>query len=174
MTIDPEAFRFTETTLFARQNERFVAGLSGEEANELDGYAEHHAGGLYVLLRQLDEHTFVKAHDSWDDDTVVVHVYETDGLERSAVRKYATGSGALRNFLEADESWLPRPDRTYCVGLPVTFTVSDDGTVTYEVDFVEAGAAIRETYPVVGDEDSPDEPTVDEDADTVDRWMEGR
>jgi hypothetical protein len=34
--------------------------------------------------------------------------------------------------------------RTYVVGLPVIVTVSDDGTVTYEVDTSEAGAAIRE------------------------------
>lgn len=35
--------------------------------------------------------------------------------------------------------------RTYVVGLPVVITVGDDGTVTYEVDKSEAGAAIRES-----------------------------
>lgn len=34
--------------------------------------------------------------------------------------------------------------RTYLVGLPVAVTVHTDGTVTYEVDTAEAGAAIAE------------------------------
>lgn len=47
--------------------------------------------------------------------------------------------------------------RTYCVGLPVTVTVYDDGRVEYDVDTAEAGAAIRED-PVSARGLDPDDP----------------
>lgn len=68
------------------------------------------------------------------------------------------------------------PERTYCVGLPVIITVHDDGSVEYEVDLAEAGAAIRETYPVLdggafGEVPYPsDEAQVEVDATAVDDY----
>ena len=37
--------------------------------------------------------------------------------------------------------------RSYTVALPVTITVADDGTVTYEVDFSEASEGVKEYDP---------------------------
>jgi hypothetical protein len=57
--------------------------------------------------------------------------------------------------------------RAYLVGLPVTVTVADDGTVSYDVDTSEAGQAIRESG-TSGHTDAQ----IDADADTVDRAVE--
>lgn len=159
-------FRFHETDRFAEQNPDFMRGLSGEELNELDGLAEHHAGGLYVIAREVSDNLYVKAHDTWGDDgPVVVHVYDPDNPERQAVRSYATGSGALRNFLEADESWL---SRSYVVGLPVVITVHPDGRVDYEVDTGDAGSVIRDEYPFPEDTEDLTDEQVEADAKAVD------
>ena len=49
--------------------------------------------------------------------------------------------------------------RTYLVGLPVAVTVDTDGTVTYEIDTAEAGAAVNECE----QENLPDEETIQSD-----------
>ena len=53
---------------------------------------------------------------------------------------------------------MPKP-RTYLVGLPVTATVHDDGTVTYWVDTSETDSAMYET----DTDDLPDADTMRED-----------
>lgn len=42
---------------------------------------------------------------------------------------------------------MPEPQsRTYAIGLPVIVTVSDDGSVHYEIDTAEAGQALIEAF----------------------------
>lgn len=60
-------------------------------------------------------------------------------------------------------------ERVYLVGLPVGITVSDDGTITYEVDISEAGEAIREGYPDPVLDDQPTEEQVLLDAAAVEQ-----
>lgn len=65
--------------------------------------------------------------------------------------------------------------RSHTVGLPVTITVDDDGTVTYEVDWSEAGEAVSEDYNVYEDENGNgfeyDEETLEKDGDAVQAWV---
>jgi len=72
----------------------------------------------------------------------------------------------VRDMRAAEEPEVPQT-RSYVIGLPVMVTVHPDGTVTYEVDSTEAGAAIREddlTDLVVGeDHRERDAATVDAD-----------
>lgn len=62
---------------FLAQNDEFAEGLTAEDLDVIEMYAEHHCGGLYVLGRDLDGGRYVKLHDSWGpDECVVVHTYD--------------------------------------------------------------------------------------------------
>lgn len=96
----------TDAELFLRQNERFAADLAPEDVATLELYAEHHAGGLFVLGRPLDDGRYVKAHDSWgDDESIVVHAYDPDDSDADDVEEYFTsGRKALAAFLAYDDT----------------------------------------------------------------------
>ena len=65
--------------LFMDQNTLTTATLTEEDRENLEVWAEHHAGGLYVLLGYLHDGRIIKMHDSWgDDDKVVIHIYNPD------------------------------------------------------------------------------------------------
>jgi len=98
---------------FLDQNPDSVADLNTADLDTLDQYAEHHAGGLYVLWRYIEdtegkpEGLAVKMHDSWGGDdgqgrTIVVHVYSTEDDRHNVVNYYSTGTEALAAFLAAD------------------------------------------------------------------------
>jgi hypothetical protein len=90
-----------------------------ELLDAVDQYAQHHAGGLFVLFDTLDptddRRLMVKMHDTWGDGVedgkagnIVVHVYDADGDGRlvedggtDVVTYYATADEALRAFMEA-------------------------------------------------------------------------
>lgn len=89
--------------LFLSQNEIAAATLL---AGDVEGYAEHHAGGLIVLLRHLDNGWLVKLHDSWGaDEEVVVHRYDPNAddpefSDTEEVWAFQTGAEAFRFFKE--------------------------------------------------------------------------
>lgn len=135
---------------FLAQNEIAAHTLTPEQVAP---YAQHHAGGLYVLFDYVEgsEGLCVKMHDSWGEhpDKVVVHVYdpEDDGGPNEVVEYHTTGRAAFQRFLEiADAGDLPgdaeptqgQGERTYAIGLPVAITVRDNGTVTFDFDLSEA------------------------------------
>jgi len=122
-----------------------------EQVDAVMQFAEHHAGGLVVLGRSLDDGRYVKMHDSWGDDgKVVVHAYDPeDEMINADVEYYFdTGAEALERFLA-----FGTEPRVYCVGLPVTILVDDAGVVRYEVDLCEASSAVREDTAVPIDEE---------------------
>lgn len=94
---------------FIEQNSAFAGTLT--DGSGVDFYAEHHAGGLYVLARfvpiEKDRHAFgfyVKTHDSWDGPDgegrpIVVHLYDPDDSDRSVVIYVRTGDAAVDLFL---------------------------------------------------------------------------
>jgi hypothetical protein len=68
-----------EMRRFLAQNERTAATMTDAVALAAEPYADHHSGGLYVLIRSLggDPERYVKMHDSWgDDEFIVVHAYD--------------------------------------------------------------------------------------------------
>lgn len=94
---------------FLSQNDAFAEGLTEDDLATVEEYAEHHAGGLFVLWRYVDDNLSVKAHDSWggaDDEghECIVHVYSTEDDSHDVVNYYATGHEALEAFLAADET----------------------------------------------------------------------
>lgn len=66
---------------FLEQNDAALTGLTAEDVETVDFYAEHHAGGLYVVGGRMPDGRYVKAHDTWgdpDDGEVVVNAYDPD------------------------------------------------------------------------------------------------
>ena len=99
---------------FIAQNPDAARDATLDTIDAIEQYAEHHAGGLYVLWRYV-ERTFdgpdlsVKMHDSWggpDEQgrNIVVHVYSTEDDSHDVVNYYATGSEALAAFFAADDT----------------------------------------------------------------------
>lgn len=93
---------------FLGQNEEFAESLTPADLEVVDLYAEHHAGGLFVLWRWISDDLSVKAHESWGGDDeegngMVVHVYSTEDDSVDIVNYYATGHEAVHAFLLADE-----------------------------------------------------------------------
>lgn len=62
---------------FLEQNELAADTITPEQLATLEnGFAEHHAGGLFVLIRRVGER-YLKLHDSWgDENMVVLHCYD--------------------------------------------------------------------------------------------------
>lgn len=99
---------------FLAQNEDVAAVLDDDDLATIDQYAEHHAGGLYVLWRYIERTVdgpdlAVKMHDSWGGDdgegrNIVVHVYSTEDDSHDVCNFYETGHEALAAFLAADEN----------------------------------------------------------------------
>jgi hypothetical protein len=88
---------------FIEQNDLTAATLTAEQRKWLDeeGMAEHHAGGLYVLIVPMPGDRYTKCHDSWGDDgKVVVHTYDPEGDngDPQVERYYDTGFEAVRTF----------------------------------------------------------------------------
>ena len=93
----------SDAARFLAQNERAAATL---EEDEIEGYAEHHAGGLYVLFgyTPAPEGRCVKLHDSWgDDEYVVVHIYDPENADDpdEIVLSFRDGATAFKHFLTA-------------------------------------------------------------------------
>lgn len=89
----------SDASTFLAQN-----GLCAKTLNEedVDGLAQHHCGGLFVLLDYLPDSRVVKMHDSWaDEDEIVVHVYDPDDAYdgEDIVYAYETGREALAKML---------------------------------------------------------------------------
>lgn len=99
---------------FLAQNDDAAKGLTDAELETVEQYAEHHAGGLFVLWRYVERTVdgpdlSVKMHDSWGGDDeegrgIVVHVYSTDDDSHDVVNYYATGTEAVAAFLAADDT----------------------------------------------------------------------
>jgi hypothetical protein len=93
------------------QNDIAKATLTAEQCAQVEGYAEHHAGGLFVLMyerRVGDNWVCTKLHDSWGDDgKVVVHTYDPDldGDDTTIQREeyFDTGKEAVEAFLRLDD-----------------------------------------------------------------------
>jgi hypothetical protein len=89
---------------FLDQNEIAAATLTRDE---VEAFAEHHAGGLHVLGSYFDNGErsgYVKMHDSWgDDENVIVHEYDPDNPDPDddddIVHEFSTGRAALDYFL---------------------------------------------------------------------------
>lgn len=92
---------------FLNQNDIAAATLT---AKEIDGYAEHHAGGLYVLMwNNLPNGYCMKMHDTWGDPAdgaVVLHIYDPENPDdaEESMLYYATGSAAFEQFLAIVEA----------------------------------------------------------------------
>lgn len=87
------------TQRFIDQNELTAKTVT---AAEVEGWVEHHAGGLYVLISPLAGGRYVKMHDSWGDDgKVVVHTYHPDveDGETDSEDYFDTGREAYLHFL---------------------------------------------------------------------------
>lgn len=98
----------TEAERFLAQNDEFASSLTTEDLEVVENYAEHHAGGLFVLWRWLGDDWCVKAHESWGGDdgegrNMVVHVYNTEDPDHDTVTFYATGHEAVAAFLDVLE-----------------------------------------------------------------------
>lgn len=93
----------SEFTAFLAQNTAIADGeFDGEEVAD---YAQHHCGGLFVLLRHLDDGRVIKCHDSWGPPElgpVCVHVYDPDSTDDSdeEVLYPPDGTEAVRLFLD--------------------------------------------------------------------------
>lgn len=88
---------------FLAQNDLFSADLTAHDREVAAPYAEHHAGGLFVLGRRINDRLYVKAHDSWGDDgKIVVHVYDPDAADGGTVDYFDSGHDALVRFLGAE------------------------------------------------------------------------
>lgn len=98
----------TELDNFLRQNTRCAKDMDEDDRATAQMYAEHHAGGLFVLMRDVGEGWYVKMHDSWGDDedtagigTIVVHMYNpTEGGDY--ITHWASGHGAMAAFLRRE------------------------------------------------------------------------
>jgi hypothetical protein len=95
---------------FVTQNMTMVSGMTEDQMEMIDTYVDHHAGGLYVLWRDLgEENLSVKAHDSWGgDDEIVVLFYDADVPVRERVIYFAASEGeeAFDKFLTATSADL--------------------------------------------------------------------
>lgn len=83
---------------FLEQNNDAAETLS---ADDVALFAQHHAGGLYVLLDYAPDGRCVKLHDTWGGDgPVIVHVYDPDKPDDPAevVESFKTGREALARF----------------------------------------------------------------------------
>lgn len=102
MVADPMS---AEARTFFDQNATAAQSLT---VDQVEAFADHHAGGLVVLWRSLSDDWSVKMHDSWggpDDDgnDVIVHVYRnSDEDPRDTVTYYATGREAYAAFMAAE------------------------------------------------------------------------
>lgn len=93
------------------QNDIAKATMTALQCAQVEGYAEHHAGGLYVLMHERrvgDNWVCTKLHDSWGDDgQVVVHTYspdlETDDTTIQREEYFDTGKKAVEAFLALDD-----------------------------------------------------------------------
>lgn len=108
-----DTIQIHDARAFLAQNDDAARGLTDAELTTVEMYAEHHAGGLYVLWRYIEdmadkpEGLCVKMHDSWGGDdgegrNIVVHVYSTEDDSHDVVNYYATGVEAIAAFLTAD------------------------------------------------------------------------
>lgn len=95
---------------FLIQNDTAACDLTDEDRETVEAYAEHHAGGLYVLGREVrpaPDRVYVKMHDDWGDgEQVVVHTYNPDydgdapdGDPVERVEFFDSGHAALARFL---------------------------------------------------------------------------
>lgn len=101
-TFNPDAAK-----AFLEQNDGFAKGLTEDDLVTVEEYADHHAGGLIVLWRYIEDNLAVKTHDSWggaDEEgrDIVVHIYSLEDESVDIVNWYATGHEALEAFLSAD------------------------------------------------------------------------
>lgn len=91
---------------FAKQNPH-TANVTPEVLVDLMPYASHHAGGLYVLQRDVTVNgrdLQVKLHDTWGDtgengEQIVLHIYDPDGPDAQVQHMYHTGNKAAGRFL---------------------------------------------------------------------------
>lgn len=89
-----------DTARFLDQNDLAALTL---HPDDVEGFAEHHSGGLYVMFGYAADGRCVKMHDSWGDtDVVVVHTYDPDISDdpEERVEEFTSGSGALIRFLQ--------------------------------------------------------------------------
>lgn len=94
----------SDLEIFLNQNPLTAASLTPEQLEAIEPYAEHHAGGLFVLGKHLEGDRYAKVHDSWGDDgSVVLHAYDPDEPDDPAetITEYATGHEAIVAFLSS-------------------------------------------------------------------------
>lgn len=91
----------TAAERFLEQNEDASTGLTEGDLAAVVAHAEHHAGGLFVLWRPLEDGLSVKMHDDWGgDEGVVVNTYDSEDPDMDAVEFFDNGHDALARFLE--------------------------------------------------------------------------
>lgn len=94
---------------FAEQNGLTMATVRDDDElmSNVATYAQHHCGGLFVLIAERSDGRLVKCHDSWgDDEHVVVHVYDPDSEDEDPteeVIEFRRGIDAVRTFLAMAE-----------------------------------------------------------------------
>lgn len=87
---------------FLAQNTLVAESITDADTKAVEDFAEHHAGGLYVLGRPVGDGRYIKLHDSWgDDEMIVVHAYDPNDQddESESETYYANGSDAVAAFL---------------------------------------------------------------------------
>lgn len=94
----------TDASRFLQQNLVAARTLS---LDDVEPWAQHHAGGLYVMLARLDDGRCIKMHDDWDTPRrVVVHAYDPDAetdedrVRTEVLLTFETGVEALAEWVK--------------------------------------------------------------------------
>lgn len=110
----------SDTEIFVRQNPRTCLTI---EHDQIDEYVSHHAGGLRVMDRWVDDKRIVKMHDSWGgEDSVVVHVYDPENADDpdEIVKHFSTGAAAFEYFKALPDGEASLPPAIEAAGLTMT------------------------------------------------------
>lgn len=102
----PEAFK-----RFAQLNPDTMKGLTIEQCESIEAYAQHYSGGLHVLLKRTADGKYLKLHDTWGpgedgDGPIILHCYDVESEEDDETEwcgNFNTGKDAIAAFLAYPE-----------------------------------------------------------------------
>lgn len=137
---------------FLTQNDFFAADLTEADREIVDRFAEHHAGGAYVVIRHLGGTRYVKAHDSWGDPAdgkVVVHVYDADAADDPAesVTYFDGGHEALTMFMAVESDTIELGPSQWLAGVAAGIEVT---TAHADTEFPDHQARVKFFWFYVG------------------------